>query len=70
MFMTRMERRWATLWPTFLIEAHLVVELKACSTLLTEHTAQMLGYLRASRLRRGMLINFGAPRLQIKKLIL
>jgi GxxExxY protein len=53
-----------------LIEEQLVVELKACSTLVPEHTAQMLGYLRASRLRHGMLINFGAPKLQIKKLIL
>jgi GxxExxY protein len=53
-----------------LVETNLLVELKACSTLLPEHTAQMLGYLRACRLQHGMLINFGAPRLQIKKLIL
>ena|SRR5437870_10213766 len=53
-----------------LVEEQLVVELKACSTLVPEHTAQILGYLRACRLRHGMLINFGAPRLQIQKLIL
>src|SRR2546428_13924151 len=53
-----------------LVEEQLVVELKACSTLVPEHTAQMLGYLRGSGLRHGLLINFGAPRLQIKKLIL
>jgi GxxExxY protein len=52
------------------IEQQLVVELKACSALVPEHTAQVLGYLRACRLRHGMLINFGAPRLQIEKLIL
>ena len=53
-----------------LVEDRLLVELKACSTLLPEHTAQILGYLRACRLRHAMLINFGAATLQIKKLIL
>ena len=52
-----------------LLEGHLIVELKACSTLVPEHTAQILGYLRGSRLHHGLLINFGAPKLQIKKLI-
>jgi GxxExxY protein len=43
------------------------VELKAVKTLLNEHVAQLLGYLRASRMEHGLLINFGAPVLQIKK---
>src|SRR5262245_10345895 len=30
-----------------LVEDQLLVELKACSTLVPEHTAQILGYLRA-----------------------
>ena len=51
----------------FLIEGFLVVELKACRTLADEHTAQLLGYLRASRKEHGLLINFGAPRLEIRK---
>jgi len=45
----------------------LVVELKACQTLFNEHTAQVLGYLRASHMEHGLLINFGAPRLEIRK---
>jgi GxxExxY protein len=51
----------------FLIEGFLVVELKACRALADEHTAQLLGYLRASRKEHGLLINFGAPRLEIRK---
>jgi GxxExxY protein len=51
----------------FLIEGFLVVELKACRALVDEHTAQLLGYLRASRMEHGLLINFGAPRLEIRK---
>jgi GxxExxY protein len=52
------------------VEDCLLVELKACRTLAQEHTAQLLGYLRASRIEHGLLINFGSPRLQIKKYIL
>ncbi len=51
----------------FLVEGCLVVELKACRALADEHTAQLLGYLRASRVEHGLLINFGAPRLEIRK---
>ena len=50
-----------------LVEGCLVVELKACRALADEHTAQVLGYLRASRMEHGLLINFGAPRLEIRK---
>jgi hypothetical protein len=52
------------------IEECLVVELKACRTLCDEHVAQILGYLRASQIEHGLLINFGAPHLQVKKYIL
>ncbi len=48
----------------------MIVELKAVKTILSEHTAQLLGYLRASRKEHGLLINFGAPVLQIKKFAL
>ncbi len=48
----------------------LLVELKACKTLVSEHTAQLLGYLRGCDIEHGLLINFGAPRLEIKKYVL
>jgi GxxExxY protein len=51
----------------FLVEGCLGVELKACKALVDEHIAQILGYLRASRMEHGLLINFGAPRLAIRK---
>jgi len=49
------------------VESKLIVELKACKALAPEHTAQLLGYLRACHIEHGLLINFGAPKLQIKK---
>jgi GxxExxY protein len=51
----------------FLVEGILVVELKACRALADEHIAQLLGYLRASGVPPGLLINFGAPKLEIRK---
>ena len=53
-----------------LIEGRLICEIKGARTLVDEHVAQLLGYLRASRLEHGLLINFGGPRLEVKKLIL
>src|SRR5580765_1221252 len=41
------------------VDNRLVVEVKACRTLSDEHVAQLLGYLRASRIQHGLLINFG-----------
>jgi GxxExxY protein len=53
-----------------LIEARLICEVKGVRMIVDEHIAQLLGYLRASRLEHGLLINFGAPRLEVRKLIL
>ncbi|GAG05153.1 unnamed protein product [marine sediment metagenome] len=52
------------------IEDSIIVELKSCRSLLPEHTAQLLGYLRACRIEHGLLINFGASKLGIKKYVL
>lgn len=50
-----------------LVSGILIVELKACRTIDDSHVAQLLGYLRACRKEHGLLINFGSPKLQIKK---
>jgi len=52
------------------VDNRLIVELKACKASSDEHVAQLLGYLRASRVEHGLLINVGARALQIKKFIL
>ena len=49
------------------VESKLIVELKACKTLAPEHIAQLLGYLRACHVEHGLLVNFGAPKLEIRK---
>ena len=52
------------------VEYSLIVELKACQNIANEHIAQILGYLRSSKIEHELLINFGAQKLQIKKYIL
>jgi GxxExxY protein len=49
------------------VENCLIVEVKAYRTLVDENIAQLLGYLRSSRIEHGLLINFGSLKLQIKK---
>ena len=53
-----------------LVDNRLIVELKAAKALADEHTAQTLGYLRASRIEHGLLMNFGAPKFEIRKYVL
>lgn len=53
-----------------LIEDRLIVELKACKAVHDDHIAQILGYLKSARIHDGLLINFGAPRLYIKKFVM
>ena len=53
-----------------LIENRLICEIKGVRALVDEHTAQLLGYLRAARMEHRLLINFGAARLQIRKYVL
>jgi hypothetical protein len=49
------------------VDNRLIIELKAAKALADEHVAQILGYLRSSRVEHGLLIDFGAPKFEIKK---
>ena len=47
-----------------------IVELNAIDGLSRTHAAQVLNYLKASRLPIGLLMNFGVPRLEMRRIIL
>ena len=47
----------------------IIVELKAVSDLCDEHYAQIINYLKATDNEVGVLINFGATRLQYKRVV-
>ncbi len=53
-----------------LVENRLLVELKAARAIAEEHIAQLLGYLKSSRIETGLLINFGSPKLYVKKYLM
>lgn len=56
--------------PDFICYNKIIVEIKAVSTISDEHRAQLLNYLHATRLKLGLLINFGHhPKLQYERLI-
>jgi GxxExxY protein len=42
-----------------IVEDKVIVELKAAAALLEEHEAQLLNYLRATKMEVGLLLNFG-----------
>jgi len=54
------------------VASQVVVEIKAVDRLAPVHQAQLLNYLRVSRLRAGLLINFNVPVLQegIRRIVL
>lgn len=51
------------------VEGEMIVELKTAKALTPEHEAQLLGYLKSSRIEHGLLINFGSYKFQIRKFI-
>lgn len=51
----------------FIIESAVVVEMKALSQLGDIEKAQILNYLKATRLPVGLLLNFGARSLEYKR---
>ena len=54
----------------FIIENKIVLEIKAISTLTDSHIKQTLNSLAASKLKLGLLINFGEDSLKYKRVIL
>lgn len=53
----------------FLIEEDLILELKAATTMIPAHQAQLLSYLKTANLKLGLLLNFAKPTLEIKRVV-
>ena len=63
---TKLKKRYSA---DFICYDKIIVELKALGELSTNHEAQILNYLKTSKLKLGLLINFGSSSLQYKRLI-
>lgn len=51
------------------IEDQVVVELKAVNEFDDSHVAQLLSYLKATKLKVGLLINFSKGTLKVKRVV-
>jgi GxxExxY protein len=51
----------------FLVDSRVIVEVKAIRTFVPENEAQLVNYLTAVNIDVGLLINFGARRLEFKR---
>ena len=56
--------------PDLMIYETIVVELKAVDQLTNREVAQVLHYLKATKLRLGLLVNFGKEKLDWQRIIL
>ena len=52
------------------VEEKVIVELKCVERFANEHLAQCINYLKASRLRVALLINFQKPKVEWKRVLL
>jgi GxxExxY protein len=53
-----------------LVDEKVILELKASRSLDDSHTAQCMNYLKATGLKVCLLINFGKPKAEIKRVVL
>ena len=53
-----------------MVNEEVIVELKAVETLIKSHEAQLLNYLKATKIKLGLLINFGKDRVEHKRFVL
>jgi GxxExxY protein len=54
----------------FVIDGKIILEVKAQEGVLEEHYCQVINYLAVSKLKLGLLINFGEKSLKFKRVIL
>ena len=51
------------------VAGSVLVELKASKAVDESHLAQCLNYLRVTNLRLGLVLNFGEPKVQVKRIV-
>jgi GxxExxY protein len=53
-----------------LVDDKLILELKTVDVIANIHIAQTLNYLRATGIKLGLILNFGKPKFEYKRLVL
>lgn len=52
-----------------IVENQIVLELKSVSALHESHDAQIISYIKATKLKLGILINFGQAKVEYKRIL-
>ncbi len=60
-------QRVGDFYADLLVDGKVIVELKAARAIVPEHQAQIINYLNATGIEVGLLINFGNPKLELKR---
>jgi GxxExxY protein len=50
--------------PDMVVEGQVMIEIKAVDRLVSVHESQLLTYMRHTKIRTGLLLNFNCPRLR------
>ena len=53
-----------------LVNDQVIIEIKAAKSISDNHQAQLLNYLKATGMKVGLILNFGTPKLGIKRMVL
>lgn len=53
-----------------LVNDKVIIEVKATKVMDESHQVQLLNYLKATEMRVGLILNFGTPRMGIKRMVL
>jgi GxxExxY protein len=61
------ERKIGLYIADLVVEGKVIIELKCCESLIGEHQAQLINYLKVSNILVGLLINFGKRTLEYKR---
>lgn len=51
------------------VEEKIIIELKAAKQIENSHKAQLINYLNACNIRYGLILNFGNPKVEIKRVV-
>jgi len=52
-----------------LVEGEVILEIKAAKVIDESHQAQLINYLKATGIHRGLILNFGTPKLGYKRMV-
>ena len=56
-------------YPDIIVEDQVIIELKIIKQIERIHLGQVMNYLKACKLQYGLILNFGNPKVEVKRVI-